>query len=234
MKLRKPEQFSTLEDAVKSLSEEQAQNLLLRLAKAIPAVAEQLTLEATGTVTPEQIREWMKKIAGLTAQYRERSGYMDYRTSKAYSKALRELLKEKVPLLMDSRLLFDAFMMTVKAFSEAYEADLENTDALFDLFGDCWDYWETILPEMNAEEYGNAFDWLLEHYGQWLSVGDSMEDLLFRDHFQEEAFLRKKLAFVNRRIAEGNHDDYDRKHLEGLREQLSQQLSECQNTDSES
>ena len=234
MKLKKPKQFSTLEDAVKSLSEEQAKNLLLRLAKTIPAVAEQLTLEATGTVTPEQIQDWSKRIANLTAQYRERSGYMDYRTSKAYSKALRELLKEKVPLLMDSRLLFDAFMLTVKAFSEAYEADLENTDALFDLFGDCWDYWEQILPEMNAEEYGNAFDWLLEHYGQWLSVGDSMEDLLFRDRFQEEAFLRKKLAFVNRRIAEGNHDDYDRKHLEGLREQLSQQLSECQNTDSES
>lgn len=234
MKLKKQEQLSTLEDAVKSLSEEQAKNLLLRLAKEIPNVAEQLTLEATGTVTPEQIQEWMKKIVSLTAQYRERSGYMDYRTSKAYSKALRELLKEKVPLLMDSRLLFDAFMLTVKAFSEAYEADLENTDALFDLFGDCWDYWEAILPEMNAEEYGNAFDWLLEHYGQWLSVGDSMEDLLFRDHFQEEAFLRKKLAFVNRRIAEGNHDDYDRKHLEELREQLSQQLSECQNADSES
>ncbi len=234
MKLKKQEQLSTLEDAVKSLSEEQAKNLLLRLAKEIPNVAEQLTLEATGTVTPEQIQEWMKKIAGLTAQYRERFGYMDYRTSKAYSKALRELLKEKVPLLMDSRLLFDAFMLTVKAFSEAYEADLENTDALFDLFGDCWDYWEQILPEMNAEEYGNAFDWLLEHYGQWLSVGDSMEDLLFRDHFQEEAFLHKKLAFVNRRIAEGNHDDYDRKHLEGLREQLTQQLSECHNADSES
>ena len=234
MKLKKQEQLSTLEDAVKSLSEEQAKNLLLRLAKEIPNVAEQLTLEATGTVTPEQIQEWMKKIADLTAQYRKRSGYMDYRTSKAYSKALRELLKEKVPLLMDSRLLFDAFMLTVKAFSEAYEADLENTDALFDLFGDCWDYWETILPEMTAEEYEGAFDWLLEHYGQWLSVGDSMEDLLFRDRFQEEAFLRKKLAFVNRRIAEGNHDDYDRKHLEGLREQLSQQLSECQNTDSES
>lgn len=233
MRLKTTEQFSTLEEAVKSLSEEQAKNLLLRLAKEIPNVAEQLTLEATGTVTPEQIQEWMKKIVGLTAQYRERSGYMDYRTSKAYSKALRELLKEKVPLLMDSRLLFDAFMLTVKAFSEAYEADLENTDALFDLFGDCWDYWEQILPEMNAEEYGNAFDWLLEHYGQWLSVGDSMEDLLF-DNFQEEAFLRKKLAFVNQRIADGNHDDYDRKHLEELREQLSQQLSEYQNADSES
>ena len=234
MKSKKQEQLSTLEDAVKSLSEERAKNLLLRLAKEIPNVAGQLTLEATGTVTPEQIQEWMKKIASLTAQYRERSGYMDYRTSKAYSKALRELLKEKVPLLMDSRLLFDAFMLTVKAFSEAYEADLENTDALFDLFGDCWDYWEQILPEMNAEEYEDAFDWLLEHYGQWLSVGDSMEDLLFRDHFQEEAFLRKRLAFINRRIAEGNHDDYDRKHLEGLREQLSQQLSEFQNADSES
>ena len=233
MKLKKPKQFSTLEYAVKSLSEEQAKNLLLRLAKAIPAVAEQLTLEATGTVTPEQIQDWMKQISSLTAQYRERSGYMDYRTSKAYSKALRELLKEKVPLLMESRLLFDAFMLTVKAFSEAYEADLENTDALFDLFGDCWDYWETILPEMNAEESANALDWLLEHYGQWLSVGDSMEDLLF-DNFQKEAFLRKKLAFIDRRIAEGNHDDYDRKHLEGLREQLSQQLSECQNTDGES
>ena len=233
MELKKPEQFSRLEYAVKSLSEEQAKNLLLRLAKAIPAVAEQLTLEATGTVTPEQIQDWMKQISSLTAQYRERSGYMDYRTSKAYSKALRELLKEKVPLLMDSRLLFDAFMLTVKAFSEAYEADLENTDALFDLFGDCWDYWEQILPDMNAEESANAFDCLLEHYGQWLSVGDSMEDLLF-DNFQEEAFLRKKLAFVNRRIAEGNHDDYDCKHLEGLREQLSQQLSECQKADSES
>ena len=61
MKLKKPKQFSTLEAAVKSISEEQAKNLLFRLAKAVPAVAEQLTLEATGAVTPEQIQEWMKK-----------------------------------------------------------------------------------------------------------------------------------------------------------------------------
>lgn len=234
MKVKKSGQFSTLEDAVKSLSEEQAKRLLLRLAKEIPNVAEQLTLEATGQVTPEQIQDWMKSIASLTAKYCERSGYMDYRTSKAYSKALRELLKEKVPLLMESRLLFDAFMLTVKAFSEAYKADLENSDALFDLFGDCWDYWEQIFPAMNANEYESAFDWLLEHYGQWLSVGDSMEDLLFHDEFQEETFLRRKLAFVTRRLAEGKPDDYGWSNLEKLQQQLTQQLSECQNADNES
>ena len=234
MKLKKCGTFSTLEDAVKSLSMETAKSLLLRLAKEIPAVAEQLMLEAAGKVTSEQIQDWMKRIASLTVQYRNHSGYMDYRTSKAYSKTLREFLKEKVPLLMKSRLLFDAFMLTVKAFSEAYEADLENSDALFDLFGDCWDYWEQILPEMNTEEYANTFDWLLEHYGQWFSVGDSMEDLLFREEFQEEAFLRRKLEFVDQRIEQENHDDYNRKHLEGLKQELTQQLSKCKNRDSES
>ena len=214
----------SVEKIVRFLNEERMRDFLLRMAKVYPVVAERLILEATGQITPEEIQLWTRKIIAMTMRYSGGTGYMDKNTAELYCKALRELLHEKIPMLLEARLPFDAFTLTLRAFSEAHEACRENPDAISDLFWNCRDAWKKMFRSMSDAEYKRTFPCLLERYGKWRLVAADMDTLLFDEEFQDEEFLLKKLDFLDKRIALDTTDDEEREHLETLRQKVEQQL----------
>ena len=197
----------SLEDAVQSLSESDAKELLLQCAKASDSVADKIFFKATGGVGREQVRKWMKEVSALSREYCGRRKYVRYEDVSRYLNDMGELMAEKVHLLLDAGLPADAFALTCKAWDEIGNVGLEDADHETETFyWVCADYWRDILPHMNRKEQRQMFDWIAKQYGNGgdndAEIDDTIVNFLFGDSvqepaFQEPEFLERKLKVLD-------------------------------------
>ena len=201
----------SLEDAVQSLSESDAKELLLQCAEASDSVADKIFFKATGGVGREQVRKWMKEVSALSREYRGRRKYIRYENVSRYLSDMGELMAEKVHLLLDAGLPADAFALTCKAWDEISNVGLDDADHETETFyWVCADYWRNILPHMNRKEQRQMFDWIAKQYGNGgdndAEIDDTVVNFLFGDSvqepsFQEPEFLERKLKLLDEWIS---------------------------------
>ena len=222
-----------LEQAVKSLKEADAQKLLLQFAQKNSELAEQIMLKTAGRVTDKQIHGWEKQIVGLSRQYADRYGYIDYYHANAYTSEIESLLNEKIPVLLDCGLPMEAFGLTCKALEEASEVQMDDSDGgLGELFWDCMEHWNDILTHTNIEENHRIFDWFQENYRRWDVADDIFDEFLFDSpqpdgKFETPEFLRRKLELLDQQLAKAkeNQDSYDLNRFSAYRVEIMEKLS---------
>ena len=212
---RKPSEDVTLKDAVQALSEPDAKELLWKFARKYPDIAEQVMLKSAGRVTDAQIEAWEKQIVSFAKKYADRDGYIEYREALSYIRDLKALLREKVPVLLECGMPWEAFELTRKVLSEASGADMDDSDGgVGGLWWTCAEHWKAILSRMSTEERHKMFDWLQANYRRWPVANDVLDDFLFGEAgqdtaFSEPEFLRRKLDLLDARIETVSEDSYE-------------------------
>ena len=212
---RKPSEDVTLKDAVQALSEPDAKELLWKFARKYPDIAEQVMLKSAGRVTDAQIEAWEKQIVSFAKKYADRDGYIEYREARSYIRDLKALLREKVPVLLECGMPWEAFELTRKVLSEASGADMDDSDGgVGGLWWTCAEHWKAILSRMSTEERHKMFDWLQANYRRWPVANDVLDDFLFGEAgqdtaFSEPEFLRRKLDLLDARIETVSEDSYE-------------------------
>ena len=209
-----PERVS-LKDAVEALPEADAKELLWKAARKYADIAELVTLKSAGGVTDAQIQAWGKQIAALTKKYTSRDGYIEYRDARAYIRDLKALLREKVPLLLDGGMPWEAFELTCKVLSEVTSSDMDDSDGgVGGLWWTCTAHWKAIVSRMTLEERHKIFDWFEANYRRHAVADDILDKFLFGDSapdapFTEPEFLRRKLDLLDAQIAKAPEDSYE-------------------------
>ena len=222
-----------LDEAVKSLKETDARELLLQFARKYSDLAEQIMLKTAGRITDGQIRAWEKQIAGLSRQYADRYGYIDYRHASAYTSEMESLLDEKIPILLDCGLPMEAFGLTCKVLEKASSVQMDDSDGgLGALIWNCMEHWNDILTHMNMEERHRMFDWFQENYRRWDVADDIFDEFMFGGSqsdraFEEPEFLRRKLELLDGQLAKAKEkeDRYDLDRFSAYRVETMEKLS---------
>lgn len=212
---RKPSEDLPLKDAVQTLPEADAKELLWKFARKYPDIAEQVMLKSAGRVTTAQIEAWEKQIVSLAKKYADRDGYIEYRDARSYIRDLKALLREKVPVLLECGMSWEAFELTCKVLSAASGADMDDSDGgVGGLWWTCAEHWKAILPRMTLEERHKTFDWFETNYRRWAVSNEILDDFLFGEAgqdtaFSEPEFLRRKLELLDARIEKASEDSYE-------------------------
>ena len=219
-----------LKDAVEALPERDAKELLLKFARKYADIAEQITLKSAGHVTDAQIQAWEKQIAALTKKYTSRDGYIEYREARSYVRDLKALLREKVPLLLECGMPWEAFELTCRVLSEATDADMDDSDGgVGSLYYTCTEHWHNILSRMSREEQHKVFDWLQANYRRHAVANDIFDEFLFgasgEAAFTEPEFLRRKLELLDAQIAKASADSFVMENCVSWRLDIMKQLS---------
>ena len=221
----------SLEDAVQTLSDSDAKALLLRCAKADQNIADQILFKATGGVSQEQIRHWMKQIPAFSRQYSDRHGFIEYAQATPYTEAIAAFMDEKISLLLDADQPWEAFALTCKVCEEIKNVDIDDSNGGIGwLYWECTDHWREILPRMNPDQRHKMFDWIQKHYHHWNGYDDPFDEFLFGSSgeeaaFQEPEFLKRKLELLDKQIAAANEDSYHLQHCVMRRLDIMRQLS---------
>ena len=200
-----------LEEAVQSLSASDAKILLLRCAEKYPDIADQILVKATGGVNHEQVKQWLKQISGLSREYSDRYGYIEYGNASGYANEMVTLINEKVPLLLDAGQPMDAFALTCKACEEVSRVDIDDSNGETGwVCEECADRWRDMLPRMSLEQRHKMFDWLQAHYNRLDAADNSIDALLFGAEaaFQEPEFLQRKLELLDAQIENAGESGY--------------------------
>ena len=221
----------TLEKAVQSLSESDAKALLLQYARKNAEIAEQIMLKTNGRVTDGQIQALLKEVSKITAKYRDRYNYIDYEYAGYYVDALGTFLEKEIPALLDSGLPMKAFELTCKVIQEASEVEMDDSDGEVEtIYFICEDYWRDFMTQMNRAEQNQVFDWIQDNYTRWDGSDMFFNPFLFGDStyesaFQGENFERRKLDFLDARLATAREGSYEMRTWAVFRLQTMAKLS---------
>ena len=222
---------TSLKDAVESLSAPDMRALLWKFVRKYPDIAEQVMLKSAGRVTDAQIEAWEKQIASLAKKYADRDGYIEYRDARSYIRDLKVLLREKVPVLLECAMPWEAFELTRKVLSEASGADMDDSDGgVGGLWWTCAEHWKAILPRMTLEERHKMFDWFETNYRRWAVSNEILDNFLFGDSapdaaFSEPEFLRRKLELLDAQIEKASEDSYEMRNYISYRLDTMKKLS---------
>ena len=200
-----------IEEAVQSLSASDAKILLLRGAEKHSDIADWILAKVTGGVNNEQVRQWLKQISGLSREYSDRYGYIEYDNASGYADEMVTLINEKVPLLLDAGQPMDAFALTCKACEEVSRVDIDDSNGeTGQVCEECAERWREILPRMSLAQRHKMFDWMEAHYNRLDAADSSIDDFLFgaESPFQEPEFLERKLEFLDGQIEKAGESGY--------------------------
>ena len=218
----------TLERQIAALSESKARELLLQLALKHPDGAELMEAASAGTVSPAQVRRWEQEIRHIGEKYEDAYGGFYYDESWEYSDDLTDLLNERVPILLSTGQIMEAFSLICTAASEAAHVELyEEDEGIDELFQCCVEHWTDVLQASDEAQREKQHDWFAGEYfgGEWEYGSDAVERVLF-EGFSEEALLRKNLTLLDRRIREkaGDSASYAMAHLLTIRLETMKKL----------
>lgn len=193
-----------LEQAITKLSTEEAQKLLLELAKAYPDAGEFILLHTAKQLPESATAQWSRKLKDLENRYSDRSGFIDYDYAYTYTSKLEMLLNSTIPNMVEAGLLEEAFHRVCDVYLAATSVEMDDSDGgLGMLIGCCEGHWESILEHADQNLCSKMY--------QWFSVQCDEEPYGFMEPFmlqafQDEAGLKHNLSYIEKKI-EASKDD---------------------------
>lgn len=207
--LEQPEkELSELEKIVKSLSENEAKDLLLNFALENKSLQNQIVSQYSTEISPARIKYLKKEIDEIGYRYSDRSGYIDYHHVMDYADELIQFLNDNVWNLIGRNHLAQAFDLTNAVFCSIGEQDMDDSDGgLAEVVYECYEYWKSILVKCNENERHQMFQWFMEHREDYALdfMQDYMTDFIMEE-FHEPEILQQKLQLIDEEIAKAGDD----------------------------
>ena len=180
---------SELVEAVRSLSEAKAKELLAEVAYRYPEFRTRL-LAACGRMSGQDLRKaWERDLNGITREAAGRDEFIDWHSAGAYASRLCEYLDDTVCELIDGAELDAAFDLIELVFKEVLSVDIDDDGDIEFVAEDCCKYWKAIIshPESNQidlferiqrlapeSETGREDDW--DDDNDWEDEDDDEDD----------------------------------------------------------
>lgn len=217
-----------LDQAIKELTKEDAQNLLLELAEAYPDVNEFIQIHTTKQLPKNAMTQWRRKLKELESRYSDRSGFIDYYNASAFTDELEELLDSAVPGMIQSGLLEEAFQRVCDVYLTATNVEMDDSDGgLGMMIGCCEGYWEDILAHADRNLCSRMYQWFSEQCDE--EPYGFIEPFMLQV-FRNETELKNNLTYIDKKIEKSKDNgwqlqDYIRRKLR-IMEDLNLPLAE--------
>ena len=198
---RKSEPIIPLEEAVRQLSTETMQKLLLQQAENDRSLQNTIRLYATGTVNQKQKNAWRRDLKSLVRKYEEViNGYGDFDDCFQFFSDIEEYLHAHIRVLIDLHLLPEA----VELLQEVYGcvSDMEyryEACDVPDVNFCCLEYMDQIVNSADESYREELYAFCLKKCEGDLSPSsdDLWRKTLF-ESFTEEKYMKRTLAHIEK------------------------------------
>lgn len=180
---------TTAEALVALLSEQQMQELLIRLAKKDSYIREIIQLTATSLIPQNQKKQWEMDLEELTDSFTDRYNYIDYQDADDYCTSLIEYMDDRLPDLLDTGNIMDAFDLVWLVFHTGMEQDMDDSGGDLTVLAECcMSAWSDILKRTDLNQQREIFRRFTE--------SDSANDLMsmFLDDYLYDAPWRPEMG----------------------------------------
>ena len=198
---RKSEPIIPLEEAVRQLSTETMQKLLLQQAENDRSLQNTIRLYATGTVNQKQKNAWRRDLKSLVRKYEEViNGYGDFDDCFQFFSDVEEYLHAHIRVLIDLHLLPEAVELLQEVYGcvsdmeYRYEAcDVPNVNFC------CLEYMDQIVNSADESYREELYAFCLKKCEGDLSPSsdDLWRKTLF-ESFTEEKYMKRTLAHIEK------------------------------------
>ena len=195
-----------LEQAITKLSKEDAQKLLLELAKMNPGAGEFILLHTEKRLPRSAATKWRRKLKDLENRYSDRSGFVDYYKASAFTDELEALMDSAIPDMIQADLLEEAFHRVCDVYLTATNVEMDDSDGgLGLLIGCCERYWEDILTHAGQDLSSKLYEWFSvqcdkEPYG--------FIEAIMLQAFRDKDSLKRNLAYIDNKIESLKDDNW--------------------------
>lgn len=195
-----------LEQAITKLSKEDAQKLLLELAKTYPDAGEFVLLHSAKQLPSSAATKWRRKLKDLENRYSDRSGFVDYYNATAFTDELEALLNSAIPDMVQAGLLEEAFHRVCDVYLTATNVEMDDSDGgLGMLIGCCEEHWEDILTHAGQDLSSKLYQWFSEQCDE--EPHGFIEPFMLHA-FRDEDSLRRNLAYIDNKIKSSKDDSW--------------------------
>lgn len=206
----------TEDELVALLSEQQMRELLIRLAKKDSYIKEILQLTATSRIPKNQKKQWEMDLEELTDSFSDRHDYIHYEDADDYCSSLVEYMDDRLPDMLDTENVMDAFELVWLVFQTGMEQDMDDSDGSLTMLAECcMSAWSDILNRADLDQQREIFRRFTE--------SDSDNDLIsmFLDDYLYDAPWRTEmgteiLPLLDRQIQTHLKSENNRYRLEQL------------------
>lgn len=195
-----------IEHAIKELTKEDAQKLLLELAAAYSDAGEFILLHITKQLPKTAMTPWRRKLRALENRYSDRSGFIDYYNASAFTDELEELLDSAIPDMVRVGLLEEAFNRVCEVYIAATDVEMDDSDGgLGILIGCCERYWEDILAHADQNLCSKMYQWFSAQCDE--EPHGFIEPFMLQT-FRDETGLKNNLAYIDKMIEKSKDDSW--------------------------
>lgn len=195
--------------AVCALPVEALRALVLELGKEDPTLRARI-LSGQGNGVPQtELQELEQTVDAITRQASDRYGYIDYDHAYDYTKELVRFLREEASSLLDRGQVMDAFQLTCYGFLTFARQEMDDSDGCFWTVADhCQELWLDQIESASFPQRETMFSWFEVAETTSDFADEALEKFRMRE-FRDEPFLRRNLAYIDRKIKEFQADAMD-------------------------
>ena len=188
-----------LEEAVKSLSEETARELLLEFARSNSGLADRILTIVHGGVSQEQKSNWKQDLHRLQLKCHVNDyGEIYYQYIDQYFGEVLDLFYEKVEPLFNSGFYPEAFERLCDLVDAASVEGKESSGDYDELIDGCGDLLERILLQADMDTKRSIYCECLKRCDGKISVNNAeLWQNCLLCHFTDEEFLRQNLCLID-------------------------------------
>lgn len=167
-------------EAIDKLPEKVVRKELLKRADRDERLKERLSVLYLGKLPKGQIQNWKADLQKTAGEYTDRRGRIKDENTWEFLNDLGNFLDAKLPLLLEVRAVMDAFHLIWIVMETALEWEVDDYyDELDDLFIDCRDAYEALLPLATDTQREQMLQWYQEHRNEDWPGGAEYVDRIF-------------------------------------------------------
>ena len=153
---------------------------LLKRADRDERLKERLAVLYLGKLPEGQIQNWKADLQKIAGEYTDRRGRINDENIWEFLNDLGNFLDAKLPLLLEVTAVMDAFHLIWIVMDTALEWEMDDYyDELDDLFIDCKDAYEALLPLATDVQREQMLQWYQEHRNEDWPGGVEHMDRVF-------------------------------------------------------
>ena len=201
-----------LEEAIRCLSVDTLQKLLLKQAQDNRTLEETIRMYATGTVNESQKKAWNRELKALQRKYEGvAEGYGDFDEYFEYFAELVEILHTRMETLIELNMLRDAvnLLRTVYSFALDCSNPYEMNDGC-DVVLCCREYFEHIVNIADPAYTSELYERCLHECGGQIS---DQNDFLWQDTllnaFNDTDYIQRNLILVEEALGKASHGELE-------------------------
>lgn len=200
---KKPTQKTTVEELVNQADDDYIRAFLIDLLAADPSLLHRFRLDQQNKMTQVDVDYYKTILLQIFDDYLYPNAFIDYDEAWAFESDIDHFLNETIRgLFVQHGHHQAAFELTTTLVLKLIDLSIDDSGgALTHIAFECYAIWEQLLERPTQDLQREMFAWFT-HVIETKEL-DFMEDFIetfFFSHFKEDAFMKKKIAFIKKQL----------------------------------